>query len=194
MKTLLLSLTLGAALALWAVTPSYVSKSGAGNASAGAQVIFPSDASLQIRLVNLNWQSDSNSAVLSYTTGEAAYSITATNPSTSYLTQYVNSTAGMNSNSTLFVLEHLGVGYAALLVSTNSGTNAVFFTGAFGVQSSVGDSLYQMSTASTVLVGATTNAHNGEALFVGNYARPVRVQLTPALATNRITSATARYE
>jgi len=192
-KIIVLSAALLLAVSLPAASPAYVTKSGNGNATTGASVIFPSVSQQQIRLVNLNWNSDSNTATASYTTGLGAYSITATNPSSTYLTQYVNSVVGMVTN-TGFILEHSGIGYYALLVATNNATNAVFGSGAFGVLSSVGDRLYQLDTAVTVPIGATTNAANGEALFVGAVGRPVRVIISPALSTNKINSAVARYE
>jgi hypothetical protein len=58
----------------------------------------------------------------------------------------------------------------------------------------VGDSLYPLGTTNSVPVGATTNWQNGEALFVGEPGRPMRVQLTPALTTNRLRQATGKYE
>ena len=177
-----------------AATPAYVTKSGNSiGGTNGAKVIFPSDPSLQIRVVSLNWNSDSNTAVASFNTGAGAYTITATNLSSTYLTQYVNTTIGMVTNTT-FILEHAGVGYSQLLTGTNNLTNAVFLSGAFGVISSVNDNLYQLDTAITIPIGATTNAQNGDALYVGNYARPVIVQITPVLTTNKINSAVVRYE
>lgn len=178
----------------FAATPTYTSKSGAGNATTPTSVIFKADPDTQIRLVNINWQSDTNNAVLSYSTGEGAYIITATNLDTSSVTQRVSTTAGLVANSIVVLQKANGLCYPATLSSTNSGTNIVLASGGWGVTVAIDDAVYQMSTASTVLVGATTNAVNGEAIYVGNYGRPVRIQLTPALATNRITTATARYE
>lgn len=179
-------------LTVIAATPSYVTKSDGGNASAGAEVIFPSDPTAQIRIVGLNWQSDSNTAVVSFTTGEGAYRATATNTS-SGVTQVLNSVSGLAANDIL-VLERAGVGYAATLSSTNSGTNAVLASGGWGVAPRIGDNVYKMSSATTIPVGATTNAQNGEAIYVGNWGRPVRAVLTPAAVTNRLNSVTARYE
>jgi hypothetical protein len=178
-----------------AATPLYTSKNATGYAAAPSTVIFPSDPSSQIRLVNVSYQSDSNTAVLSYSSGVGAYTVLNTNTTTG-LTNIVTSTAGMVTGSVM-VLEHLGVGYFATLSSTNNGTNAVLASGGWGVTPAVGDNLYQMGTASTVFVGSNgtaTAVQNGEALFVGNYGRPVMIQLSPALVTNRLNNVTARYE
>jgi hypothetical protein len=199
MKKLLLSAALGLATLAGSIhqaqaaSPSYVTKTANGTAAYPARTVFASQDGMQIRIVSLNWQSDSATAVASFRSGEGAYYIRATNPSTSYLTQFVNTTIGMITNST-FILERAGVGYACVLTGTNNLTNAVFFTGAFGVQSAVNDNLYQLGSATTIPVGATTNAQNGEALYVGNVGRPVSIELTPSAVTNRINSATGRYE
>ncbi len=169
--------------------------SATGNATTGSEVIFPADPSTAARLVNLSYQSDSNTAIVSFSTGVGAYSLLATNTS-SGVTQVVNSTAGLAANDVL-VLQHGGTCYSATLSSTNSGTNAVLASGAWGVAPSIGDSVYKMSAASTVFVGSNgtaTAAQNGEAIYVANQGRPLRITLTPALVTNRINSATAHYD
>ena len=174
---------------------TYKSLSGAGNATTPVTVIFPSDPSSQIRLVNVQYQSDSNTAVLSYSTGMGAYTVQNTNTATG-LTNIVASNVGMVTGSVM-VLEHLGVGYYATLSSTNNLTNAVLASGGWGVTPAIGDNMYQMSSASTFLIGSNgtaTAAQNGEALYVGNPGRPVMIQITPALVTNRINSATAHYD
>jgi hypothetical protein len=184
----------------WAAS-TYVTKSAVGGADAtkpfvaGATAIFPADpaGSAQIRVVGLNWNSDSNSALAVFNTGAGAYYITATNLSSSYMTQYVNSVVGMVTN-TEFILEHSGVGYACVLTGTNNATNAIFLSGAFGVISSVGDNLYQLTSSNSIPIGATTNAQNGTALYVGAVGRPVLVRVGPSLATNRINTVTAIYE
>ena len=195
MKKLILitCLSLAAAFKSPAATPSYSNKNAGGNGTSGAEVIFPADPQGQIRLVSVQWQSDTNTGALEFQTAVGAYTASYTNRSTTDTTQCVSSTSGLVTNTWL-VLQHLGVCYKALLVATNSGTNAILGSGGWGVISSVNDAVYPLSTTNTISVGATTNWQNGEALFVGNLGRPVRVQLTPALTTNRLNSVTARYE
>jgi hypothetical protein len=185
------------ALAAWAASPSYTTKSANGNSTAGAEVIFPSAAQSQIRVVNVNWNSDSNTAVLSYSTGAGAYYVSVTNAATSSTTNQINTTNGLVAGRVL-VLESGGVGYAATMSSFNSnatwGCYYVLPSGGWGVATTVNDDIYQMGTATTVPVGETTNSANGEGVFVGAVGRPVRIQLTPAAVTNKINSAVARYE
>ena len=187
-------LTAGVALLAIAATPNYTTKSANGNAASPAGLIFPADPNLQLRLVSANWQSDTNIAVLSFTSGDAAYVITAANASSSGVTQAVNSVTGLAASDVLVLQKTTGACYAASLSSTNNGTNAVLASGGWGVATVAGDEVFKMSSATTIPVGATTNAQNGEAIYVGNYGRPVRVVLTPAAVTNRLTSVTGRYE
>lgn len=194
-KILLIGAALGGiALAMLAASPTYVNKSANGNASAGATVIFPADPQTQIRIVSANWNSDSNSANLSFTSGEGAYSILATNTTTG-VTQTVNTVTGIAASDVL-VLQHAGVCYATTVSSTNAnGTNLVLASGAWGVTPAIGDSVYRMGSATLLPVGATTNAQNGVALYVATFpGRPVRVVLTPAAVTNKLNAVIAHYD
>jgi hypothetical protein len=199
MKNLLFSFAIGLATAFTthAATAPYVVKSGAGNAASGAEVIFPADPSAQMRLVSIQWESDTNAAKIAFQTAVGAYSVTQTNPTTTFTTQAVTTTSGLITNRWLVLQRGLGSSalcFKALLVATNNGTNVVLDVGGWGALSAVGDSIYPLGATNTVNTGATTNWQNGEALFVGNVGRPVRVLLTPALTTNRLTTVTARYE
>jgi hypothetical protein len=162
--------------------------------------IFPTSEGLQTRIVTVNWHSDTNTAALNFSTGSNVVAITATNIASTYQTQYVNSTVGLVTNSWC-ILEHAGAAYLSLLVATNNGTNAVFtnalvaLSGGFGVLSSVGDNIYMLGSSNSIPIGASTNWQSGEAIYVADRpSRPVLVQLSPALTTNRINSVTARYE
>lgn len=186
-------LAVGLSLVGMAATPSYTSLSAGGNATAGAAVNFPSSRGQQLRLVSVQWQSDTNNGALQFSTGAGAYSIIATNAATTTTSNAVNTTAGLVANSTV-ILEHLGTCYVTTIASTNGANGMILASGGWGVLPSVGDSVYQMGTASTVTVGATTNWQNGEALYVGDPGRPVRVVLTPASTTNRLNSVSGRYQ
>jgi hypothetical protein len=196
-KILLISAAIAAvALAAIAASPSYSTLSAGGNATTGAYVIFPAAASQQVRVVGLNWESDTNAAVFSFRTGTGAYVITATNAAAATNIQ-VNLTNGLAAGSTIVLQKATGVTAVTTVYSPLAGsstTNLFLPAGGFGVAAAIGDEIYLMSAATTVPVGATTNWQNGEALFVGTVGRPVRVLLTPALATNRINAAVARYE
>ena len=175
------------------LTPFYTTLSDGGNPASPSEVDFISSPGLQFRLISVNYQSDTNNAQLQVSTGGAACAITATNPTTSTVTNVLDHTAGLNPGSILF-LEHAGTAYLATLSSTNNSTNAVLAAGGWGVLPSIGDNVYQMGTATTIPIGAGTNWLNGEAIYIGNVGRPVRVVLTPTLNTNNLPAATGRYE
>lgn len=194
------------ALSCYALTASYKTLSANGNAAAPAEVTFISDPSLQIRVVNANYSSDTNNAVLSCTTGGTALSIAATNTSSTATTNVLSTTNGL-AGSAVLLLEHGGSTYTATVSSfSHTGTNglnggtitnlyfAVTGAGGFGVATSVGDSVYVMTTPVTLPIGTSTNSLNGDALFVGNAGRPVRIVLTPAFVTNKLNAVTVRYE
>ena len=182
--------------------PGYVTKSASGNAASPASVILPADPSTTLRLVTVNWSSDTNNAVLSIADGSTAYSIVETNVSSTSVTNKINSTNGLSANAVL-VLQQGSTCYAATVSSwsatTNSGagggTNVVLASGGWGVNTRVGDAVYLMNTPTTLPVGATTNWQSGTAIFGATYpGRPIRVVLTPALATNKLNSVVGRYE
>lgn len=182
--------------------PGWKTLSDGGNAASPAEVIFPADPSATWRLVTVNWASDTNNAVLSISDGGTAFTIVETNQATTSVTNKINSTNGLSASAVL-VLQHAGSCYAATLSTWNSstnsgaygGTNVVLASGGWGVATSVGDSVYLMNTPVTLPIGATTNFQSGYSLFSCTYqGRPMRVQLTPALATNRLFSAVGRKE
>lgn len=202
MKKIILSvITVSLAVAAFAAIP-YVSKTGNGNAASPASVVFPEFAGKQIRLVNVNYASDTNNAVLSISGGSVAFSIVETNQATTSVTNKINSTNGLTASSVL-LLNRGGTYYAATVSSWNSSTNAGFYggtnvvlgSGGWGVATVVGDPVFLMDTPVTLPIGAATNAINGEAIYVSALpGRPVRVVLTPALATNKLVNAVGRYE
>ncbi len=197
MKKWILLAAFAGALSALAQAPTFTTLSANGDATAGAAVIFPAKAGQQIRLVSLNWNSDSNAAVASITTGAGAYYARLANASSSAVTNQINSTNGLVASSAL-VVERAGVPYRAIMSSFNSnaawGNYVVLASGGFGVQTVAGDPIYQMSSATTLPIGATTNSMQGFAIYVGNPGRPVRVQITPSAVTNKINAAVALYE
>ena len=179
-------------LRVHAASPTYKTFAGYGNASSSAALIIPADPSTQIRLVSVSWYSDTNTATINYQTGLGAYVTAQTNLATTWQTQQVATTVGLVTNSYL-VLDTGSTNVAALLIATNSTTNLTLNTGGWGIAAPSNASIYQMDSPVSWYVGATTNMQAGEALFVANPGRPLRIYLSGALVTNRIT-ATVRYE
>jgi len=181
-----------AAFALLAATPTYTTLSNNGNASAGAAVIFPAISGLQIRIVSANWNSDSNTATLSWTYGTTAAYITSSN-ATSDTNLVLNATNGFSSSCTVVVQTPAGLVTNATVNSISS--NSVGLSAAIGLALPANTEVFLMSSATTIPIGATTNAANGEAIYVsGLPGRPVRAVLSPALVTNKLNAVVARYE
>lgn len=200
-KILIGAAVAGFVLAAYAAS-TFVTQTGAGNATTPAAVIFPPVAGSQIRLVNVAYGSDTNNAVLSYSGGSTLFTIQETNQATSSITNKINSTNGLAGSSTLLLM-HNGTGYVSTISTWNSstnagwygGTNVVLASGGWGVATSAGDQVFLMDTPVTVPVGVGTNAVNGDAIYVTALTgRPLRLVVTPCLASNRIYSAVAKYE
>jgi hypothetical protein len=179
-----------AAVSAFAGLPTYKSTSASGTTAATAY--FPADPNSQVRVVGYNATSDKSASVMSFTTGTTAYSVTITNAATSSVTNYINTTNGL-ANSAVLVLQHAGTDYQNTISSYSTNVNGSFVvlaSGGWGVSTSVGDDVYLMSAATTVPCGATTSIQNGEAVYVGNYGRPVAAKLdgTSACAINAISA------
>ncbi|MEI8288673.1 MAG: hypothetical protein WCH99_04325 [Verrucomicrobiota bacterium] len=200
-KTLILAAALTTGLTALAALPIYNTKSANGNAAAPATVIFPADPATQIRVVGVNYTTDTNNSVLAFSGGSTAFSIVETNQATSSVTNKINSTNGL-AGSAVLVLQHGGVCYAATVSAWNSSTNAGFYggtnvvltSGGWGVRTSAGDSVYLMDTPITIPAASSTMI-GGEAIYAATLpGRPVMAQLTPALVTNKLNNVTVRYE
>lgn len=190
-----------------AALPTYKTVSAAGNAAAPATVYFPFDPNSQVRVIYVNYNTDTNNSVLSFTSGSTSYSVTTTNQAASSTTNLISSTNGLSAGATL-VLQHGGTCYSSTVSSwfknTNAapygGTGVVLASGGWGVATSVGDEVELMSSATTIPAPAassgttTTAAVSGDAIYVGNYGRIVALTVTPALATNKVNSASAHYD
>ncbi len=191
---LLGAVALALAAVVYAATPTYKTLTRTGTAALPAQIIFAADPSTQIRIVNITWESDTNVAVVSIRTGVTPFVITATNAN-SATNITINATNGLTAGDTLVLQKANGYCTNALCY-TGIGTNTTSVTlgaGGFGIAAAIGDEIYDMSAATTITLGATTNAINGEAIYVGNNARPLLLLVTPANVGNKVT-ASARYE
>jgi hypothetical protein len=72
--------------------------------------------------------------------------------------------------------------------------NYVITSFGWGVYPSVSDEIYLQGPITSISVGMGTNWLNGDDLFSGNYGRPVMAQITPATATNRLSSVSSHYD
>ena len=185
--------------------PNFVTLTSAGNAAAPASVYFRAKPQQQVRAVSVSYTTDTNNAAILFQAGVGAYYQTATNASTSSVTNWVNTTNGLLPGSTM-VLEQKGTPYVATLASfgavsnTNSlgaTTNAYFIvlgSGGWGVAANPLTDIYQMSATGSLPVGKGTNSIFGVCLWAAKHGRPLLMTLTPALSTNQFNSVTGRYE
>jgi hypothetical protein len=191
--------TASLAVSAFAASPNYQTLGPSiGTAASPATIIIPADPVLTPRIVTVNWSSDTNNAMLNCTAGTTAYVVTNANATTSSTLCTINSTNGLAATGTLVLQKLNGVCYSQTYSSyaNTGGSNVVTLaSGGFGVAQAVNDSVYLMSTPATALpIGATTNYMSGDAIYVGNAARPIVMQLTPALNTNKLNSLIVRFD
>ncbi|MGA2750725.1 MAG: hypothetical protein ABSG59_18290 [Verrucomicrobiota bacterium] len=206
--TVLILAVLSLCLTASAALPTYHTLTAYGNRANPSTIIFPADPNSQIRLINVFYGADTNTAALQLSSGVTAYTLMATNTSTSAITNLIDSTNGLAGASWL-VLQHNGTCYTNAIASAGwgsyiTGTNTfgvtqyqpfvVIGTGGWGIATSVGDNLYQMGPVSSIPVGMATNSLNGDDIFSANYGRPLLLQLTPAYATNMLYTASTHYD
>lgn len=204
---LMAGLGLGALGAL-AASPAYLTQSANGTHAAPASLIIPADPYTQIRVLDIDYSTDTNNSALSFTSGTTVYSIMATNVAPSSITNQINSTNGLAAGATL-VLQHNGACYSATVATWNCSTNAgpygaanvVLSSGGWGVSTTPGDGVYLMGNATTMpapaAVNGTTTTVNlsGEAIYVAQLSgRPVSVSLSPALSANALNAVTVHRD
>lgn len=199
MKSMKTILALGVCCAVTALAfaagNTYTTKTGtAGSAANPTYVIFPGEAQKTPRLVNVNYDTDTNNAALTFRQGTTAYVLTQTNAATG-TNIVINTTNGLSADAVVVLQKANGTCAWTNVYTTAGGssTNLYLYPGGFGVAGAIGDQLFLMSSASSI--PATSDAAvNGEAIYVGAYSRPMMIRLTPALLTNYIHSATVVYE
>jgi hypothetical protein len=200
---LLLAVGLAVVVAALAALPTYKTITATGTTSAIGY--FPADPNSQIRVVGYSATSDLAGSTVIFATGYGAYYQTVSNATTTSVTNYVNTTNGLSVGQVV-LLQHGGTCYpaavAAILAYVN-GTNASgvgtnlyslkLGSGGWGVQAVPYDDIYVMSNVVTIACGATTSVQNGEAIYVGNYGRPVSMTLNATSACT-INWASAHYD
>src|ERR1022692_169909 len=159
---------------------------------------FKSDFQRQIRIVNVIASSDTNTAALNFYTGTTPHPITvATNPAAA-TNIVLESTIGFTPTNYVVFEPVIGTPFAAICYSTNNGTNLVLVAAPSSALA-VGDQVYVLSSPTQLpcvsgsLNGGTNVAYSSDALFVGNYGRPVLVRLNGS-TTNWISTASAHYD
>jgi len=125
MILLLALLALGVRKAL-ANIPTYRTFGTYGSAAAPSTIVLPADQFSQIRIVSINYKSDTNIANLNMSSGTTALSVTTSNSMYSgTVTNIVNATNGLSTSATVVLMHWAsGVGYTNGVTSWyNTGTN-----------------------------------------------------------------------
>lgn len=205
MLVLLAYLALAIVTPVRAGLPTYKTFSGVGSSTVPASVFMPADPNSQIRVVTIFYSNDNASGQFQISGGTTAYSITYTNPVSTYVsTNIIGTTNGLAVGSWL-ALQHNGTVYTNAVVTwgnvdTNilalSLTNVAYVvtTGGFGVDPSVGDEIYLMSAFTSWYPGVGTNEVNGDDIFSANFGRPAILLLGPATTITRLSSVSCHYD
>ena len=193
--------TLGLAALSAFAQPSYTTVTGYG--AAGVTNYFPAQPLYQARVVGSIAQSDLAGSFISFSSGVGAYSIT--NPiscsSNALGTIFmVNTTNGLVVGDILVLQSASGTnmagtaaGNATGVISALATNNVTLAAGGFNCTCAAGDEVFKMGSASKFPLGASLQNYQGDALFVGNKGRPVRIVINGTSACTNITT-TARYE
>jgi hypothetical protein len=182
-----MGLSAGLAFSTLAQSPTYVSQSATGAASAVSYLA--TQPALQIRVVGAIAQSDLATATLAFKAGGTPLTVAYTNAAGTWVG--VSRTNGFAAGDSVLIETAAGVITNGVISSFGAATNIVFTTAMCATKP--GDQIYKLGTATTLFVGAATNvAFMGEAVFVAPKGRPVMATVT-GTADARL-AVSARYE
>jgi hypothetical protein len=191
MKNICAVLFSALALTALADSPSYVTKSKSA-AAASVEVIFPADPVLQIRVVGVIGSSDLSSSTFSFTGGGTAQIITLANTNTAATNIVIMATNGFAANDIIIVSS--AATNRSMTIGGFVNTTNVYLTGALGFAQTAGMDVYDMSAASTLGLGATTNkAYTGEAIYVAPRGRPMRLVVS-GTSYSSVDAASVHYD
>lgn len=172
---------------------SYSTKTATG--ATASEVIFPAADGQQIRVVGAIGDADKAVSALSFRTGTGAYVVSSSN--TTSVTITLSQTNGIAINDLLLLQTVDGTcTYLGAVTNRSASTNLL---ASVAVTTVPGDQVFKLGSATALPVGAKgtnyTTSFNlqGQALYVGNRGRPLRVTLDSA-TTNTISSIVAAYE
>src|SRR5258708_4827803 len=178
------------ALTAFADSPSYKAASASGTTS--AELIFPADPVLQIRVVGVIGSSDKAGSKFSFSTGGTPAAITVASTNLSATNIYVGGYAGFSTNDIIVI--QTPVTNRSLTVWGLANSTNIITTAAVGVTQLVSSEVFDLGAATTLKAGAITNtSYQGEAIYVGNRGRPLRVTLD-GTAYSSLDSVTVHYD
>jgi hypothetical protein len=187
------AIALALAVGAWAAGTAYTTKQS--NGSTTATVYFGATAGKQIRVVNLNGQSDKGAAVFSFRTGTAAYKVASAAVSTA-TNIVLTATNGLAANDVILIQTASGSFTNATIHGFESTGTNVALTAQIGFAVAAGDAVYELGSATTIRCGtnnpAAPTTYAGEAIYVGTIGRPVMIQVDGTSACTN--TATVAYE
>jgi hypothetical protein len=168
--------------------PTYATLNASGTTT--AVVHFATSPQQQIRIVGAIASSDLAGANIILSGGTTAATCAYTNPiGTSF---GVSRTNGFAVGDFVLIEKASGAMTNGQITAFGAATNIVLGQNIFATQP--GDQLYKLDTPVSLWCGVQTNRNfQGEALFVGQRGRPVRVLVNGTSACS-LDSVTARYE
>ena len=182
-----------ACLSAVAGSPTYTSLTGSGTTS--AEVIFPADPVLQVRVVGLIGSSDKATSKASFWPGSTLVTVTYTNSGPSSTNIYVGGYTGIATNDLIVV--STGATNRTLTVYGLANNTNLMVTGALGFALTPNAAqVFDLGSAAgaSVGIGANTNkVYASEAIYVAPRGRPLRVVLD-GTAYSSLDSVTAHYD
>lgn len=163
---------LGLAIAL-ADIPNYKTLTATGTTA--ATFIVPADPSLATRVVSFNCTSDKAGSVLALKAGAGAYVVSANTTNTTTLT--VARTNGLAANDYLVISKADGTTNVYCQISSFPQSTNITLGAVSGITVEVGDSVYKMSAATSIPIGAANVVGNGEAIYTAPRGRPIYATL-----------------
>ncbi len=134
---------------LFAGSPSYSSFTASG--TTGAEVIFPADPVLQIRVVGVIGSSDKAASVFQFSGGGTPGVISFANTNTAATNIYVSGYVGFSTNDLLVI--QAGTSNKSLTIfGLNNSTN-IMTTSAVGIAQTVGMEIFDMGTTNKLKCG-----------------------------------------
>lgn len=155
-----------------------------------SEVVFSGAPTKLIRLLSVNYESESAGANLVMYAGTVPYGVTGV-INTTNLT--VTSNAGIPTNR-LVILQYGGTNWTATVLMTNQLTNVVLAGGSgLGFTPLTNSVLWMCGLLTQEEISISRGTKSGEALFSGVVRGPLAVRVDPAIASSNRLSATVKY-
>lgn len=188
----LLWLTLGgsAVAQTYTATDGYVTQTQNAPTTNYSELVFSGAPDRSIRLLCVDYRSDTNTAMLNLYSGTAPYTVTGVINGTNLV---VTSNAGIVTNQ-LCILQIGGTNWTATVLYTNQLTNVVLAGGAtLGFTPLTNSVLWHCGNRVLFPVNVGTGQRIGPAVFSGQVRAPVAVRIDPGVVTSNKLSVTAYY-